>query len=124
MNNYIYLESVTSYQPLQTLVAELPQTAAVDPDEASQASGYMHPETCTAARLVSAGSAHPFPPVTVAKANIGVESVGTAPVAVYMGNCVGSAPLTFERDGGGYCENAARAVEVIVPAPTPPVCQD
>ncbi len=99
-------------------------TTSVKPAGGPHASGYTHPATCTTARLVSAASAQPSPPVTVADANTGVERVGTTPVAVYMGSCVGSAPLTFESEGGGYCENDASAVDAIVPAPDPPVCQD
>ena len=99
-----------------------PHTAAVDPTGGPHASGYTHPAIGAAARLVSAASAHPSPAETVAAENVGVGSVGTALVAVYMGSWAGFASFTFEIWGGGYCEKEAIAVAAIVPAPAPPVC--
>ena len=116
---------VISAAAVTAVAVEAPHTAAVEPAAGPHASGYTHPAIGTAARLVSAGSAQPSPPVVVAAVNVdGVGRVGIALVAVYIGSWLGSSPLTLESAGGGYCEKDASAVAAMVPAPEPPVCHD
>ena len=78
---------VISAAAVTAVAVEAPHTAAVEPAAGPHASGYTHPAIGTAARLVSAGSAQPSPPVVVAAVNVdGVGRVGIALVAVYIGS--------------------------------------
>lgn len=89
----------------------------------------MHPATAVTAGVVSAASNHPFPALAVGVTlglilGVGVTytSVGTLPVAVYVGNSVSAPASTPEIVAGGHTPNSSVAAASIVPAPLPPVC--
>lgn len=79
---------------------------------ATHAAGYVHPATAVTPGAVSALSNHPFPilAVTLAAAlplGVGVTnvSVGTLPVAVYVGSSVSAPASTFDIVAGGHWPN-------------------
>ena len=71
---------------------------------ASHALGYGHPATVIIPSALSAGLNHPFPPLNVAvgvrAVKLSVDSVGTGPVAVYVGS--NAALATRPIDVGGH----------------------
>jgi hypothetical protein len=74
---------------------------------ASHALGYEHPATVTIPIAVSASLNHPSPPSTVIAPAVGagndcVESVGTVPVAVYVGSSAASLTRPMDFGGHGY----------------------
>lgn len=95
---------------------------------AFQGSGYEHPDTVVIPGVVSAVSNHPSPPLIVLEelglVSVIVGSVCIEAVAVYVGRSVAGAASAPPRPLSvwtGHWPNSVKNVELIVPAPGPPV---
>ena len=87
---------------------------------ASHALGYEQPATVTIPITVSPPLNHPSPPstaVTVGAGNDCVGSVGTGPVAVYVGSSAASLTRPMEVGGHGYLERSLESMEPDAPGP-------
>ena len=89
---------------------------------ASHALGYEHPATVTIPIAVSPPSNHPSPPSTAVAPAVGagndcVGSVGTGPVAVYVGSSATLLTRPMDVGGHGYLETSAGLMEPDAPGP-------
>lgn len=89
---------------------------------ASHALGYEHPATVTMPNDVSPALNHPSPPSTAFAPSVGagndcVGSVGTGPVAVYVGSSAALLTRPIDVGGHGYLERSPGLMEPDAPGP-------
>jgi hypothetical protein len=105
--------------------AAAPHDAGTSELGSTQGSGYVHPAIATFIPVVSDGLAQPVPASMVADdvgaTNVGTGRVGMVPVGVYEGKAETGPPVA--RVAGGHA-TAEVAEAGILPAPSPPTCQD